>query len=180
MPSNPVDAKGLLKSAIRDQNPVIFIEHRGLYRAKAEVPTGERLVPLGNASIVREGTDLSIVAFGGMVAPALGASDELAASGIQAEVIDIRSLSPLDVPAIADSVKKTGRSVVVHEAVEQGGLGAEIIARIQQEAFYYLDAPILRVAAPFAPVPASPALEEAFAPAKDEIVKAALRVLGRG
>jgi pyruvate dehydrogenase E1 component beta subunit len=179
MPSNPADAKGLLKSSIRAGSPVIFIEHRGLYWTKGEIAEGDRLVPIGSASVIREGTDLTIAAFGSMIAAAVAAGDELDSSGIQAEIVDLRSLSPLDVAVIAGSARKTGRLVIAHEAVGQAGIGAEIVARIQQEAFYYLDAPILRVAAPFAPVPASPALERAFAPGKAAIVEAALRVLAR-
>jgi pyruvate dehydrogenase E1 component beta subunit len=179
MPSNPADAKGLLKSSIRDDNPVIFIEHRGLYWCKGEVPDGEHLVPIGKASVVREGTELTIVALGNMIAGALTAAGELSGSGIEGEVIDARSLSPLDVDTIASSVKKTSHLIVVHEAVEQGGIGAEIAARVQQEAFYYLDGPIMRVAAPFAPVPASPILEKQFLPTHERIIAAARKSLGR-
>jgi pyruvate dehydrogenase E1 component beta subunit len=179
MPSNPADAKGLLKSAVRDDGPVVFIEHRGLYWAKAPVPEGEHVVPLGRASIVRSGDQVTIVAIASMVGPALAAAQELAADGAGVELIDPRTVSPLDIEMIVNSVKKTGRMIVVHEAVEQGGIGAEIVARVQQEAFYYLDSPILRVAAPFAPVPASPALEKAYLPGKDQIIRAARKVLGK-
>jgi pyruvate dehydrogenase E1 component beta subunit len=179
MPSNPADAKGLLKAAIRDNTPVIFIEHRGLYWSKGEVPDGEHVVPLGKASVVREGKDLTLVALGNMAGAALGAAEELSASGIEAEIVDPRTLSPIDADTIADSVKKTGRLVIVHEAVEQGGIAGEIIARVQQAAFYYLDSPILRVAAPFAPVPASPVLERQFLPQTKSIVRAALQTLGK-
>ena len=178
MPSNPADAKGLLKSAIRDDNPVVFIEHRGLYWSKGQVPAGEHIVPIGRASVVRRGDRVTIVALANMIGPALAAADDLAAENISAEVIDPRSVSPLDVETIAASVKKTGRLIVVHEAVEQGAVGAEIVARIQQAAFYYLDSPILRVAAPFAPVPAGPSLEKEFLPAKERIVEAARRAAG--
>jgi len=172
MPANPADAKGLLKSAIRDDNPVVFIEHRGLYWSKGEVPTSEHTVAIGNASILRQGTDITIVALSSMVAPALAAANKLDAQGISAEVIDPRTVSPLDIETIANSVKKTGRMVVAHEAVQQGGIGAEIISRVQQEAFYFLDSPITRVAAPFAPVPASPKLETQFLPNQERIVAA--------
>lgn len=175
MPSHPADAKGLLKAAIRDDNPVVFIEHRGLYRSKGEVPDGESLLPIGQAKILRPGDQVSIVALAAMVHAALAAADDLANDGISAEVIDPRSLSPLDIETIAASVKKTSRLVVVHEAVVQGGLGAEIAARVQQEAFYYLDSPIIRVAAPFAPVPASPSLETQFTPGKNSIIDAVRR-----
>jgi pyruvate dehydrogenase E1 component beta subunit len=179
MPSNAADAKGLLKSAIRDDNPVVFIEHRGLYWTKGQVPDGEHVVAIGNASVVREGEDLTIVALAKMVEPAIQAAEELAGGGISAEVIDPRSLSPLDIHMIANSVKKTTRLIIVHEAVEPAGVGAEIVSRIQQEAFYYLDSPVVRVAAPFAPVPASPALEKSFVPDKNRIVHAALQTLGK-
>jgi pyruvate dehydrogenase E1 component beta subunit len=177
MPANPADAKGLLKTAIRDDNPAVFIEHRGLYWSKGDVPSGDHVVPIGRAACVRSGDQVSIVALASMLAPALAAADELAAEGISAEVIDPRSISPLDVETIANSVKKTGRLIVVHEAVEQGGIGAEIIARLQQEVFYYLDSPILRVAAPFAPVPAGSTLEKEFLPGKERIVAAAHAVI---
>jgi acetoin:2,6-dichlorophenolindophenol oxidoreductase subunit beta len=175
MPSTPADAKGLLKSAIRDDNPVVFIEHRGLYWNKGEVSAGDESVSIGKASIVREGNDVTIVALASMVAPALAAAKELEAQGISAEVIDPRTISPLDIETIANSVKKTGRMVVAHEAVEQGGIGAEIVSRAQQEAFYYLDGPIVRVAAPFAPVPAGPTLEKQFLPKQERIVAACRR-----
>lgn len=179
MPSNPADAKGLLKAAIRDNNPVVFIEHRGLYWTKAEVPAGEQVVPIGQASVLRKGEQVTIVALSSLVAPALAAAEELKAQGISAEVIDPRSLSPLDLETIVTSVKKTSRLIVAHESVEQGGIGAEIAAKVQQQAFYCLDSPILRVAAPFAPVPASPALEKAFLPSKGQIIEAARKVLGQ-
>jgi len=177
MPANAADAKGLLKAAIRDDNPVVFIEHRGLYWSKAEVPVGDRIVPIGQAAVVRPGDRVSIVALANMVGPALAAAEELASEGIAAEVIDPRSISPLDIETIVTSVKKTGRLIVVHEAVEQGGIGAEIVARVQQAAFFYLDTPVLRVAAYFAPVPAGPTLEKVFLPGKERIVEAARQAI---
>ena len=177
MPSNPADAKALLKSAIRDDNPVVFIEHRGLYWSKGEVSTSEQGVAIGQAAIRRQGTDLTIVALSSMVAPALAAAKELEAQGISAEVIDPRTILPLDIKTIANSVKKTGRMIVAHEAVEQGGIGAEIVSRVQQEAFYHLDAPINRVAAPFAPVPAGPTLEKKFLPNQERIFEACRRTV---
>ena len=179
MPSNGADAKGLLKSAIRDDNPVVFIEHRGLYWSRGGVPDGDHLVPIGKASIVREGKDITIIALAKMLEPALEAARELATNGISVEVIDPRTLSPLDVDAIVSSVKKTSRLIIAHEAVGQGGVGAEIAARVQQEAFYYLDSPVVRVASPFAPVPASPALEKCFAPGKTEIILALQHAMNR-
>jgi len=179
MPSCPADAKGLLKAAIRDDNPVIFIEHRGLYWIGGSVPSGDVELPIGKASVLREGNDLTIVALAKMVQVSIEAAEDLSKTGISAEVVDPRTLSPLDIATIAASVKKTGRLVIVHEAVEQVGIGAEIAARIQQEAFYFLDSPILRVAAPFAPVPASPVLEKYFVPGKDQIIEAVRKVLNR-
>jgi len=179
MPSNPADAKGLLKSAIRDDNPAVFIEHRGLYWSRGEVSKDDVVVPIGKGSIVREGSGVTIVVLAKMLESSLEAADELASEGISVEIIDPRSLVPLDVETIVNSVKKTSRLVIVHEAVEQGGVGAEIVARVQQTAFFYLDSPILRVAAPFAPVPASPWLEKHFVPGKDQIIDAVRKVLGR-
>ena len=172
VPATPYDAKGLLKSAIRDDNPVVFIEHRGLYWTKGEVAAGETVVPIGRASIVRQGEQITIVALSSMIAPALAAATELQSQGISVEVIDPRTIAPLDLETIANSVKKTGRMIVAHEAVEHGGIGAEIIARVQHEAFHYLDSPILRIAAPFAPVPASPTLEKEFLPNKEKLIAA--------
>jgi len=173
MPANPADAKGLLQTAIRDDNPVVFVEHRGLYWTKGAISADAPVPPIGKAAVLRAGDRLTIVALSSMVAPALAAAEELAQEGIAAEVIDPRSIAPLDTQTIVDSVKKTGRLIIAHEAIEQGGIGAEIATRIQQEAFYYLDSPIIRVAAPFAPIPASPALEAAFLPGKERIIEAA-------
>ncbi len=177
MPATAADAKGLLKAAIRDDNPVVFIEHRGLYWTRGEVPDGDQVAEIGRAAVVRHGDDLTIVALGKMVQTSLEAGAELVAAGISVEIIDARSIAPLDMETIANSVKRTGRLVIVHEAVEQGGIGAEIATQVQQEAFYYLNSPIIRVAAPLAPVPASPALEKYFLPGKDRIVRAARNAL---
>jgi pyruvate/2-oxoglutarate/acetoin dehydrogenase E1 component len=179
LPATPADAKGLLRAAIRDNNPVVFVEHRGLYWTREQVPEGEHVVPIGQAKILRQGDHITILALSNMIGPALMAADELAADGISAEVIDPRSISPLDIEIMVNSVKKTSRLIVVHEAVEQGGIGAEIVARVQQEVFYYLDSPIVRVAAPFAPVPASPALEKQFLPGKERIVEAARKTVAQ-
>jgi pyruvate dehydrogenase E1 component beta subunit len=179
MPANPGDAKGLLKSAIRDDNPVVFIEHRGLYWSQGEVPEKDTALPIGKASVLRQGEHATLVALANLVAGAVAAADELSGEGISAEVIDPRSLSPLDVETIANSVKKTGRLIVIHEAVEQGGVGSEITAQVQKSAFYHLDAPIQRVAAPFAPVPAGPTLERSFLPDKTRIVQSVRALLTR-
>ena len=178
MPSNPADAKGLLKTAIRDDNPVVFIEHRGLYWGRGAVPDGDHVVAIGKAAVLRQGEQVTFVAMANMVGAALAAADELAGAGISAEVIDPRSISPLDIECIVQSVEKTSRLIIVHEAVEQAGIGAEIAAAVQEHALYYLDGPILRIAAPFAPVPASPSLEKHFLPTQMRIVEAARKLTG--
>lgn len=171
-PSCPADAKGLIKAAIRDDNPVVFIEHRGLYWSRGEAAASDAaLPPIGEAAVLREGEHITIATFGRQVACALEAAAELAGQGLSAEVIDLRSLQPLDMDTIVESVKKTGRLIVVHEAVSEGGIGAEIAMRVQQAAFYDLDGPILRLAAPFSPIPASSALDRFFVPGKAEIVR---------
>jgi pyruvate/2-oxoglutarate/acetoin dehydrogenase E1 component len=178
MPANPADAKGLMQAAIRDDNPVLFLEHRGLYWLRAEVPEKDPDIPIGKAALVTSGDDVTVVALGKMVGPAVEAARELLSDGISTEVIDPRTLSPLDIETIVHSVKKTTRLIIVHEAVEQGGVAAEIIARVQEEALYYLDSPILRVTAPNAPVPCSPPLEQAFVPGKEQVVAAARKAMG--
>lgn len=172
MPSTPADAKGLLKSSIRDDNPVIFIEHKALYATSGPVPEGEYVIPLGKADIKREGKDVTVVATSMMVHKALAAAETLAAEGIELELIDPRTLSPLDKDTILKSVEKTGKLVVVHEAVKFGGFGGEIAAIVAEEAFDLLDAPIKRVAAPFAPIPFAPNLESAYIPSEESIIQA--------
>lgn len=172
MPSLPSDAAGLLASAIADPNPVVFVENKTLYFRTGEVPDGGAPVPIGEASILRRGSDVTVVALSRLVHEALAAADRLAEDGIDVEVIDPRTLVPLDLEAIVKSVVHTGRLVVAHEAVEHGGVGAEIAAQVQAVAFDYLDAPIGRVGAPFVPVPLSPPLEDAYLPGADDIVAA--------
>ncbi len=172
MPSTPYDAKGLLISAIRDDNPVVFLEHKILYAAEGEVPEEAYEIPLGKADIKREGSDATVVATALMVNVALGAAEKLAKEGIQVEVIDPRTLSPLDEETILASVRKTHRLVIVHEEVKFAGSGAEIAAIAAEKAFDYLDAPILRVAGPFTPVPFSPPLEQAFVPNEANVIEA--------
>ena len=179
MPSTPYDAKGLLKTAIRDDNPVIFIEHKLLYATKGQVPEQEYTIPFGQADIKRHGKDVTIVATSRMVLFALAAADTLQEEGIDAEVIDPRTLVPLDITAIVDSVKKTHRAVVVHEACRRGGIGAEIAAEVQEQAFDYLDAPILRVANPNVPIPFAKDLEAAAIPDEQRIVAAVRDLVGR-
>lgn len=179
MPSTPADAKGLLKAAIRDENPVLFIEHRGLYWSKGEVPDGDHVIPLGVAEVKRSGKDVTVLALSRMVGESLAAAEQLAAQGISVEVVDPRCVSPLDMDTILASVRKTGRLVIAHEAVVTGGAGGEIAAQVQEAAFDYLDSPILRVGAPFTPVPATPVLEKAFLPGKEQVIDAVLRTMGR-
>lgn len=172
MPSTPADAKGLLVSAIRDDNPVLFVEHKGLYGLAGEVPEGVYSIPLGKADVKRSGEHVTVVASALMLHRAMEAAGALAGEGIEAEVIDPRTLLPLDKETILQSVEKTGRLVIVHEAVKNSGLGAEIAAMVVEEGFDLLDAPIRRVAAPFVPVPFSPPLEQAYMPSVDSIVQA--------
>ncbi len=178
IPSTPYDAKGLLKSAIRDDNPVMFLEQKLLYRKKGEVPEEEYTIPLGVADIKREGKDVSIVTYGRMVHMCLDVAEKLAGEGVEAEVIDLRSISPLDTQTIINSVLKTKRLVIVHEAVQFCGLGGEIAGTVaDSEAFYYLDAPIKRVGAAYAPVPFNPNLEREVFPTPEKIYKAVKDVL---
>jgi acetoin:2,6-dichlorophenolindophenol oxidoreductase subunit beta len=172
LPSTPYDLKGLLKTAIRCEDPVLFIEHEMLYNTKGEVPDEEYLLPFGVADIKRPGRDVTIVAWSKMVHEALRAAESLAHEGIEAEIIDPRTLVPLDLDEIVGSVRRTGRLVIAHEAVQHGGFGAEIAARVGAAAFDDLDAPIARVGAPFAPIPLSPPLEDAYLPGADEVVAA--------
>ena len=178
-PSTPYDAKALMKAAIREDNPVFFIQHKRLGRLRGEVPEGDYDVPIGKAKVVREGKDLTIVATSYMVQEALAAAARLAEQGIEAEVVDPRTLVPLDMETIVESVKKTHRALVVHEAVRFCGVGAEIAAQITEEAFDYLDGPPLRIGAPFSPVPYSPVLEKAWIPDADQIVEKATLLVGR-
>jgi pyruvate dehydrogenase E1 component beta subunit len=172
MPSSAYDAKGLLKTAFSDPNPVLFIEHKKLYQLKGEVPEGEYVIPFGKASIVRQGSDVTVVATSFMVRMALDAAQAAAAQGIDAEVIDPRTLVPLDEETILESVRKTGRLVVVHEAWKRAGAGAEIAAMVAQKGFSSLKAPIHRVAAEDVPIPFSPVLEEFVLPNVPKIVDA--------
>jgi len=178
MPSTPYNAKGLLKSAIRDDNPVVFFEHKYQYsRLRGEVPQEEYFIPLGQADIRRAGEDLTIIASGAMTNQAVAAADILAAEGIKAEVVDLQTLVPLDKKTILQSVEKTGKVLIVHEAPTFGGFGGEIAAMIADEAFYSLDAPIKRVGAPFTPVPVSPILEKFYIPNGEKIAKAAKELM---
>jgi pyruvate/2-oxoglutarate/acetoin dehydrogenase E1 component len=177
-PSTAYDAKGLLKSAIRDDDPVLYFEHKYLYRrVKDEVPDEDYVVPIGKAALRREGRDLSIVTFGAMVYTAIEAATELARDGVEAEVLDLRSLAPLDRDAIVTTVAKTSRVMLLHEATRIGGIGGELAAIISEEAFEHLDAPVVRVASADTPVPYAPQLEAAFLPNVEKVVAAAKRLV---
>lgn len=179
MPSTAADVAGLLVAAIADPNPVVFVENKTLYFRKEGIRDTREPVLLGHARVVRPGRDVTVVALSRLVGDSVAAADELAEEGIEVEVIDPRSLVPLDLDTIVESVKRTHRLVVAHEAVEHGGFGAEILARAQAAAFDELDAPIGRVGAPFAPVPFSPPLEDAYLPGRADVIAAVRSVLGR-
>ena len=173
-PCTPGDAKGLLKASIRDNNPVVFLEQKLLYRTKGEVPEGEHIVPLGKADCKREGKDLSIITYGRMVQRSLEAAAVLAKEGIQLEVIDLRTLRPLDTATIVASAKKTGRVLVVHESCQFAGFGAEVAASIcDSEAFFYLDAPVRRLGGRDVPIPYNKHLEENVVPTVERIAQSA-------
>jgi pyruvate dehydrogenase E1 component beta subunit len=179
MPSTPKDAKGLLKSAIRDDNPVIFLENEVLYNHKGEVPEEEYFIPLGQSDVKREGSDVTIVAWSRSVTRAMQAAEILAADGIEAEVVDPRTLRPLDDEPIFESVRKTNRCVVVEEGWRIAGFGAEIADRVQRECFDDLDAPVLRVTAADVPMPYAKILETTYLPQPEDVVEAARKVLYR-
>ena len=173
MPATAADAAGLLRAAIADPNPVVFVENKSLYFRREPVPETPEPIELGRASVLRRGGDVTIVALSRLVGEAMAAAERLAADGIEAEIIDPRTLVPLDLDTIAASVRRTGRAVVAHEAVRTGGFGAELAAELQAAAFDYLDAPIQRVGAPFTPVPLSPPLEDGYRPQSDDVYAAA-------
>jgi 2-oxoisovalerate dehydrogenase E1 component beta subunit len=173
-PSTAYDAKGLLKAAIRDDDPVLYFEHKYLYRRiKDDVPDEDYVVPIGKAIVRREGADLSIISFGAMVHTALDAASQLESDGVHAEVVDLRSLAPLDRDTILTSVGKTSRALLLYEARRTGGIGGELAAIIAEDAFEYLDAPIVRIASQDAPVPYAPPLEAAFLPSVEKVVAGA-------
>lgn len=176
-PATAYDAKGLLKTAVRDDDPVLYLEHKKLYRTiKEDVPEEEFLVPLGTAAIRRQGRDIVLITYGAMVYTALDAAAQLSQEGIEVEVVDLRSLVPLDRNTILDSVRRINKVMIVHEDTRTGGLGGEIAAIIAEEAFDELDGPIVRVTAPDTPVPYSPPLEDAFIPQPQDVVEAARRL----
>lgn len=177
IPSNVYDAKGLLKAAIRDDDPVIFMESEQMYGDKGEVPEGEYTIPLGVADIKREGTDVTIVSFGKIIKEAYKAADELAKEGISCEVIDLRTVRPMDSAAIIKSVKKTNRLVILEEAWPFGNVSTEIVYQVQAEAFDYLDAPIQKINTADTPAPYSPVLLEEWLPNKNDVIKAVKKVM---
>jgi len=178
-PATPYDAKGLLKAAIRDDDPVLFFEHKLLYRRlKEELPADDYTVPIGKALVRRAGSDVTVVTFGAMVHVALEAAAALAADGVEVEVLDLRTLAPLDRPAILESVSKTSKAIVLYEARRTGGIGGEIAALIAEEAFEYLDGPVTRVASLDVPVPFSPVLEKACLPDAQKLIAAVKKLVG--
>ncbi len=173
-PATAYDAKGLIKSAIRDNDPVLFFEHKALYRKiKEDLPTEDYTVPIGKAKVVREGTDLSIITYGAMVWTALEAAETLAAEGVSVEVVDLRTLVPLDRDTVCESVRKTSKVLLLHEDTRTGGMAGELAATITETVFEYLDGPIVRVTAPDTPVPFSSTLEEAFLPNAEKVIEKA-------
>jgi pyruvate dehydrogenase E1 component beta subunit len=177
IPATPEDAKGLLKESIRDDNPVIFLEHEHLYNTKGEVPSEEFTIPLGKAALKRTGTDITIIAYSNMVLTALEAADHLEKEGISVDLIDLRTLNPLDTATIRASVKKTNRAIIVEEDWKTGGVGAEISAQIYEHLFTALDAPIIRVAGKDVPMPYAKNLERSAIPQVDDILQAAINIL---
>ncbi|HLA80274.1 MAG TPA: alpha-ketoacid dehydrogenase subunit beta [Thermoleophilia bacterium] len=175
-PSTPADAKGLMISSIRDDNPVVFVEHRGLLGIKGEVPEGNYQIPIGKAEVRRRGRDVTLIAWSAMVPTCLEAASELASLGVDAEVIDLRTLIPLDKETVLSSVAKTGRLVIAHEATRTSGFGAEIAAMVADEGFTSLKAPVRRVTAPDIPVPCSPALLKHYVPNAEKIRAAAAAI----
>jgi pyruvate dehydrogenase E1 component beta subunit len=172
VPSNPADAKGLLKSAIRDNDPVIFMESEQMYGDKGMIPDGEYLIPIGVADIKKTGTDVTIVSFGKIMKVALKAAEELAKENINAEVIDLRTVRPIDYKTVIDSVKKTNRLVIVEESWPLGSIATEVAFKVQKEAFDYLDAPVKRVMGGDVPLPYAPTLIEAYLPNPERVIRA--------
>ncbi len=179
VPSNPYDAKGLLKSAIRDNDPVIFMESEQMYGEKGEVPEEEYLIPIGVADVKRIGSDVTLVSFGKIIKTCFAAAEELEKDGISCEIIDLRTIRPIDYNTIIDSVKKTNRLVIVEEAWPLGSIATEVSFKVQREAFDYLDAPVLRVTSADVPLPYAPTLIEAALPNADRVVRAVKQVMYR-
>jgi pyruvate dehydrogenase E1 component beta subunit len=179
VPSEPADVKGLLTASLREDDPVVFFQHKKLFAKEGPVPEGEYVIPLGKAKVKRKGIDATILTYGSGFYLSIEAVKELSGMGIEAELIDLRTLKPLDFETVAESLKKTYRAVVVHEACLTGGFGAELVARISSELFDYLDSPVLRVAAKDVPIPFSPPLEKFVLPSVEDVVKAVRQVTYR-
>ena len=179
LPSSPHDVKGLMVGAVRDDNPTVVILNKRMLGTKGPVPEEIYEIPFGHANVMRSGSDATIIAVGRMAPEAMAAAASLAEAGVEVEVIDVRTVQPLDSATILDSVRRTNRALVVHEAVTFGGIGAEISSQIQEEAFDFLDAPVLRIGAPFSPVPFSPVLERAYIPDSNRIADGVRRLLER-
>jgi pyruvate dehydrogenase E1 component beta subunit len=177
IPATPADAKGLLKTCVRQEDPVVFLEHESLYGVKGEVPDGEYLIPLGKANVLRPGKDVTLVSYSKCVYDSIAAADALENEGIDAEVIDLRTLNPLDIGTVVESAKKTGKVIIVYEGWRTGGAGAEIAAQIYEAAFDHLDAPVERVATLDTPIPYNARLERAALPSAADIVKVAERLV---
>ena len=177
MPSTPEDAKGLLKEAIREDDPIVFLEHEHLYNTRGEVPPGDYTIPIGKAAVRKKGTDLTIISYSNMALIAGEAAEQLVKEGIQSELIDLRTLSPLDLTTLVASVRKTNRAIIVEEDWKTGGVGAEVSTRIYEHAFSSLDAPIVRVAGKDTPMPYAKNLEQAAIPRVEDVIQAAIAVL---
>jgi acetoin:2,6-dichlorophenolindophenol oxidoreductase subunit beta len=180
LPSTPADAKGLLKSAIRDDNPVVIFEDKMMYAVKGLVPDGDHLVPLGLADVKREGDDVTVIATSSMVQVALSAADELERDGISVEVVDPRTIAPLDRATLIASARKTGRVIVIDEGHQSYGASAELAAVVAEDAFWHLDAPVVRLGAMDVPIPFSPVLEDQTVPTPERVAEAVLSLLGKG
>jgi pyruvate dehydrogenase E1 component beta subunit len=178
MPSTPRDAKGLMKAAIRDDNPVVFIEHLAMHRVKEEIEDGDLVIPIGKADVKRKGRDVTVVATGLQVARALSAADELAKDGIEIEVIDPRTIAPLDIDTIVESVKKTNRALVVTSSLKPFGFGSEVSAQITERAFFHLDAPVARLTPPFTPAPFGKTFDAWLNPNAESIAASVRSLLG--
>jgi pyruvate/2-oxoglutarate/acetoin dehydrogenase E1 component len=177
MPATPADAKGLLKSAIRDENPVMFFEDKMIYHEKGPVPEGDFMIPLGEPRLHRRGNDVTLISTSSMLYPAQEAADILAEEGVDVEIIDLRTVSPLNAEQLIESTRKTGRVLIVDEGYQSFGVTGEIVARLQEEAFYHLDAPIMRLGAMDVPIPFAPTLEDRTFPTTEDIVKSIRRMV---
>ena len=177
MPSTPYDACGLLKSAIQDEHPVIFLEHKLLYMTKGQVPETEYTIPLGKADVKREGSDVTLITYSSMTLKCLEAAEALEAEGISLEVVDLRTLNPLDKECILKSVQKTGRAIIVHEAIKRGGIGGDISAILMEEAYDDLDAPVLRIAGKNTTIPYNLKIEQVCIPTVEDIIEGILQIV---